>query len=79
MNGKERSAHEDRIKKLVRELRPELEPYFDDESPNIKFVVRAKFSNTHLTSTIEWRLEELEKMTDDEVKKHMKTRGAGRI
>ncbi len=79
MGGDRKSVQMQRIKLIVGESQDGIEPHFDDDAGTIKFIMRTKFPHTPLTPVIEWKVDEVEKLSDDEVRKHIKAMGAGRI
>jgi len=73
-----RVEQEERIEAILEGLSPNVIACFDPDSPDIRFVIRTE-DGTLLTDIIAWTFEELQSISDEQIRNHIKQMGAGRI
>jgi len=74
----DRVEQEERIEAILEGLSRKVIACFDPDSADVRFVVRTE-DGTLLTDTIAWTFEELQSISDEQIRNHIKQMGAGRI
>jgi len=79
INNEDYWSQRKRFERIVEESFSRAETRFDDESPNLKFVLRDKGTGLLLTDIINWQPVEAARMTDAEIIAHLKAMGGDKL